>query len=100
MPPSAQNLTAMHYRLLLVLACLLTSAFAAESRPNILLILSDDHGWSQLSRTMDPGVPEAQSSYLRTPRRRALQQRLFAGSTLHAHAPQYPVRHDGGAKRE
>lgn len=57
----------MHYRFSFVLACVLTSAFAAEPRPNILLILSDDHGWSQLSQTMHPGVPEAQSSYLRTP---------------------------------
>src|SRR5687768_4425737 len=57
----------MNRRCLVVLACLLTAAFAAEPRPNILLILSDDHGWSQLSQTMHPDVPEAQSSYLRTP---------------------------------
>lgn len=43
------------------------AVFGAERRPNILLILSDDHGWSQLSQTMHPGVPEAKSSYLRTP---------------------------------
>jgi arylsulfatase A len=57
----------MNRRCLLVLACLSTAAFAAEPRPNILLILSDDHGWSQVSQTMNPGVPEAQSSYVRTP---------------------------------
>jgi arylsulfatase A-like enzyme len=45
----------------------LTSGFAAERRPNILLVLSDDHGWSQLSRTMHPDVPDAQSGFLRTP---------------------------------
>jgi arylsulfatase A len=43
------------------------AAAAAERRPNFLLILSDDHGWSQLSQTLHPDVPEAQSSYLRTP---------------------------------
>jgi arylsulfatase A len=47
--------------------CVLVSAYAAERRPNILLILSDDHGWSQVSQTMHPGVPEGQSSYLHTP---------------------------------
>jgi arylsulfatase A len=31
------------------------------------VLLSDDHGWSQLSRTMDPRVPDAQSAYLQTP---------------------------------
>jgi arylsulfatase A len=43
------------------------SALAAERPPNFLLILSDDHGWSQVSQTMHPDVPEARSSYLRTP---------------------------------
>ena len=57
----------MNRLLLAFLACLLTPAFAAGTRPNILLILSDDHGWSQLSQTMHPDVPEAQSTYLRTP---------------------------------
>ena len=57
----------MNPRCLVVLGCLLTAAFSAETRPNILLILSDDHGWSQLSQTMHPDIPEAKSSYLRTP---------------------------------
>jgi len=52
---------------LVVLGALLGPAFAAERRPNFVLILSDDHGWSQVSRTMDPRMPEAQSSYLQTP---------------------------------
>jgi arylsulfatase A len=51
----------------LLLCLLLMPAFAAERRPNFVVILSDDHGWSQLSRTMDPRVPEAQSAYLQTP---------------------------------
>src|SRR5687767_568910 len=52
---------------LLALACTVVGASAADRRPNILLILSDDHGWSQVSQTMHPDVPEGQSSYLRTP---------------------------------
>ncbi|MDF1754472.1 MAG: sulfatase [Verrucomicrobiales bacterium] len=40
----------------------------AENRPpNILLILTDDQGWSQLSTMMDPYIAEARSSYLETP---------------------------------
>ena len=35
--------------------------------PNIILILTDDQGWSQMSRTMDPRSPEAHSKYLETP---------------------------------
>jgi arylsulfatase A-like enzyme len=57
----------MNLRLVFFFTCVLGSTFGAERRPNILLILSDDHGWSQLSQTMHPDVPEAQSSYLRTP---------------------------------
>ena len=53
--------------LLASVCCWIAATSAAERRPNILLILSDDHGWSQLSQAMHPGVPEAQSSYLRTP---------------------------------
>lgn len=40
---------------------------AKRSRPNIVLILTDDHGWSQLSESMDPAVAGARSDYLETP---------------------------------
>ena len=47
----------------------LSSAGAADSSsaPNIILILTDDHGWSQLSATMDPTRPDSRSTYLETP---------------------------------
>lgn len=45
---------------------LLQAAEKANS-PNIVLILTDDQGWSQLSQAMDPRVPESQSKYLETP---------------------------------
>lgn len=48
------------------LLCTLGSA-AAQERPNILLILADDQGWSQVSRAADPELPESRSSYLETP---------------------------------
>ena len=42
------------------------SAFGAKA-PNILLILTDDHGWSQLSNRMDPRLASSMSKYLETP---------------------------------
>lgn len=39
----------------------------AAERPNILLILTDDQGWSQMSGPMDPRVPGSCSEYLETP---------------------------------
>ena len=43
-----------------------TAALQADS-PNIILILTDDQGWSQRSGLMDPENPESGSSYLHTP---------------------------------
>ncbi len=57
------------FRLLLVivvLSCLSASVHAAGP-PNIVLILTDDQGWSQLSAASDPRVPESKSDYLETP---------------------------------
>ena len=39
----------------------------ANASPNIVLILTDDHGWSQMSLVADPRVPAAVSQYLETP---------------------------------
>ncbi len=35
--------------------------------PNIILILTDDQGWSHVSSPMDPEIPESCSQYLSTP---------------------------------
>lgn len=53
-------------RVAIFLTLFCASVFA-EKPPNILLILTDDHGWSQLSAQMDPRLPESMSSYLETP---------------------------------
>lgn len=45
----------------------LRSDTAAADSPNIILILTDDQGWSQRSGLMDPEKPETGSSYLYTP---------------------------------
>ena len=42
------------------------TALQADS-PNIILILTDDQGWSQRSGLMDPDNPQTGSSYLYTP---------------------------------
>ena len=54
------------------LFCLLGILFAFNTTlradsPNIILILTDDQGWSQRSGLMDPENPETGSSYLHTP---------------------------------
>lgn len=38
-----------------------------KKSPNIILIIGDDHGWSQTSLAMDPRVPNSKSDYLETP---------------------------------
>ncbi len=56
-------------RFTLIPFVLLTHASAEErpAKPNIVLILTDDQGWSQRSGLMDPENPETGSNYLHTP---------------------------------
>jgi arylsulfatase A-like enzyme len=53
----------------LVSGSLLQAAESAEPvrSPNIILILTDDHGWSQMSQPIDPRVAASASHYLETP---------------------------------
>jgi arylsulfatase A-like enzyme len=64
----------------ILLAFALTTALRADS-PNIILILTDDQGWSQRSGLMDPENPKTCSSYLHTPamNRIAKQGMRFTG---------------------
>ena len=52
---------------LLTSLCTYPFAALAAASPNIILILTDDQGWSQTSLPPDPRVPEAASDYLETP---------------------------------
>ena len=54
-------------KLLSLALCLLATIAHAEQPPNIVLILTDDHGWSQLSARMDPRLADSMSEYLETP---------------------------------
>ena len=53
--------------LLLVAMCSGAPAVAADASPNIVLILTDDQGWSQVSEAMDPRVAASRSAYIETP---------------------------------
>ena len=54
--------------ILVALSCSGLQAWEKSTQsPNIVLILTDDHGWSQLSQEMDPRVPASISRYLETP---------------------------------
>jgi len=54
--------------LIVVIICVAGGVTVAEEGPpNIVLILTDDQGWSQVSHAMDPRIPESRSTYLKTP---------------------------------
>jgi len=57
----------MFKTLLLVLPLGLCLCGSLSAAPNIILILTDDQGWSQLSDLMDPRVKESKSDYLEAP---------------------------------
>tara|TARA_R110002049_G_scaffold285698_4_gene467132 strand:+ start:318652 stop:320088 length:1437 start_codon:yes stop_codon:yes gene_type:complete len=55
--------------------------------PNIVLILTDDQGWSQLDVAMDPELPDAASSYLETPKMSELASRGIRFTSGYSPAP-------------
>lgn len=52
------------------------SGLAASERPNIVLFLADDQGWTGTSVQMHESVPDSRSDYYRTP---ALERLAAAG---------------------
>lgn len=63
-------------------------ASAVDGRkPNMVLILTDDQGWSQTSGPMDPRVPESCSRYLETPNMARLAREGMRFSSGYSPAP-------------
>ena len=55
--------------------------------PNILYILTDDQGWSQVSMEMQPGLPDSRSAYLNTPNMGRLASEGMRFSSGYSPAP-------------
>ena len=64
-----------------------TSAELQISRPNILLILTDDQGWSQRSDWMHPDVGDSRSEYLHTPNMNRIADEGMRFTSGYAPAP-------------
>jgi len=86
MPTSLRTLQRCMILLMGLLPAMHLSA-AGNPPPNILLILTDDHGWSQLSAVMDPKVPESRSTYLETPALARLMEQGMRITSGYAPAP-------------
>ena len=50
-----------------LLSCGIVPARAADQRPNIILLLSDDQDWNGLSVRMHPDIAESRSDFFETP---------------------------------
>jgi len=78
-------------RALLLVAFVFTltqQQLAAEvAKPSIVLILTDDHGWSQTSHMTDPPVPASVSSYLETPNMNRLAEEGMRFTSGYSPAP-------------
>lgn len=70
-----------------LLAALIVSSATVQGKPNFIFVLSDDHGWSQLSFPMDAELPGTASSYLETPNLARLAQRGMRFASGYSPAP-------------
>ena len=62
-------------------------AASAATGQNIILILTDDQGWSQLSAPMDPKIGSSRSTYLETPNMKTLMQEGMRFTSGYSPAP-------------
>jgi arylsulfatase A-like enzyme len=60
---------------------------SATPPPNILLIVTDDQGWTDSSVLMDPDIPNSRSTFYRTPNLEALANAGMRFSNGYAAAP-------------
>ena len=71
----------------LLLASLLAAPGLAQPKPNFVFILTDDHGWSQLSFAMDPEISQAGSEFLETPNMARLAEEGMRFTSGYSPAP-------------
>lgn len=64
-----------------------TSVFAKSARPNFVLILTDDHGWTSSSFRMHPDVADSTCDYLETPHMARLAREGMRFSSGYSPAP-------------
>ena len=60
---------------------------AAKTKPNVILVLTDDLGWSDTSVQMMAGVPESGSDYYQTPALEKMAKRGMVFSNAYSPAP-------------
>ncbi len=72
---------------LLLLVPLWATTGLAQPKPNFVFILTDDHGWSQLSFAMDPKVGQAASEFFETPNMERLAERGMRFTSGYSPAP-------------
>ncbi len=71
----------------LLLVSLPATTGLAQPKPNFVFILTDDHGWSQLSFTMDPEIEQAASEFLETPNMARLAEQGMRFASGYSPAP-------------
>ena len=74
-------------RLLLLAVFTFNALIQAKESPNFIIILTDDHGWSSLSESMDLRQSKAGSDYHRTPNMDAILRQGMRFSNGYAAAP-------------
>ena len=72
---------------LFLLFALAATTVLAQPKPNFVFILTDDHGWSQLSFAMDPDVGQAASEFLETPNMARLAEQGMRFASGYSPAP-------------
>ncbi len=63
------------------------AAMFQRKKPNILFILTDDQGWSQINTRMHPDIPESMSEYLETPAMNRIAREGMVFSSGYCPAP-------------
>ena len=71
----------------LLLVSVLARTGLAQAKPNFVFILTDDHGWSQLSFATDPEIGQAGSEFLETPNMARLAEQGMRFTSGYSPAP-------------